>query len=96
MTELTLISPRQYPLRPLVEAALRNELRVLQAGIERTERRIRTFEARYGLSSEEFLRRYEDDEMEETLELAEWVGEWRLLASLRERSEVLREIRFAN
>lgn len=37
MTELTLISTNQRPLKPLVEAALANELRLLEAGIRRTE-----------------------------------------------------------
>ena len=50
MAELVLTSPGQRPLRPLVEAALHNELRLLQAGIQRTEQRLRAFEARHGLS----------------------------------------------
>ena len=36
MAALTLTSPRQRPLRPLVEAAIHNELRLLQTGIRQT------------------------------------------------------------
>jgi hypothetical protein len=96
MTVLTLTSTRERSLRPLVEAALNNELRIIQAGIDRTEQRLKAFESQYGLSSQEFLQRYENDEFDETLELAEWVGEYRLLERLREKAETLREIRFAN
>jgi hypothetical protein len=96
MTVLTLTSTKQRPLRPLVEAALENQLRLLQAGIGRTEERLRAFEADYGLSSTEFIRRYEDDELPETLTLDEWVGEYRMLARLREKAETLQEIRFAD
>ena len=96
MAALTLTSPRQRPLRPLVEAALQNELRLLQAGIKRTEERIRNFETKYGFSSREFLRRYENDELQETLDFAEWVGECRLLERLREKAETLQEIQFAD
>lgn len=96
MAELTLISPRQRELKPLVEAALHNELRLLEAGIPRTEQRLQEFEAQYGLSSAEFIRRYEQDELEETLQFAEWIGEYRLLERLREKADILREIQFAN
>lgn len=96
MAELLLISPRQRQLKPLVEAAIHNELRLLEAGIRRTEQRLQQFEARYGLLSAEFIRRYERDEFEETLEFAEWIGEYRLLERLQEKADTLREIRFAN
>ena len=96
MAELTLISPHKRQLRPLVEAALRTELRLLKAGIRRTEQRIESFETRYDLPSAEFIRRYEQDEFEETLEFAEWIGEYRLLQRLREKANTLQEIRFAN
>lgn len=96
MAELTLISSRKRELKPLIEAALQNELRLLEAGIRRSEQRLREFENRYGLSSAEFVYRYEQDELEENLEFAEWIGEYRLLERLREKAETLREIRFAN
>lgn len=41
MAELTLISSRKRPLKPLVEAALNNELRLLEAGIRRTQQRLK-------------------------------------------------------
>ncbi len=96
MTVLTLTTSRQRPLRPLVEAALNNELRVIQAGIHRTEQRLKAFESQYGLSSHEFLRCYENDDLAETLDFAEWVGEYRLLERLHEKAETLQGIRFAN
>ncbi len=96
MAALTLTSPDERPLRPLVEAAIQNELRLLQVGIRRTEERVQAFEAKYGLSSQEFLRRYKDDELPETLDYAEWVGEQRLLERLREKARTLEEIRFAD
>lgn len=96
MAELTLISPRQSLLRPLVEAALQNELRLLEAGIRRTQQRLRAFEERHGLSTSEFLRRYENDELQETLDFAEWVGEYRMLERLQDKAATLREIQFAD
>lgn len=40
MADLKLVSTRKGQLKPLVEAALANELRLLEAGIHRTEQRI--------------------------------------------------------
>ncbi len=96
MAQLTLISTREQPLKPLVEAALANELRLLEAAIRRTEQRLREFEAQYGLSTDEVIRRFENDELEETLEFAEWIGEYRLLERLREKADTLRGIESAN
>ncbi len=96
MEELTLVSSYQRPLRPLVEAALQNELRLLQVNINRTEQNLSKFEARFGLSTAEFIQGFENDELPETLDYVEWVGEYRLLMRLHEKAEALREIRFAN
>jgi hypothetical protein len=96
MEELKLISSYQRPLRPLVETALQNELRLLQVNIKRTEQNLSKFETRFGLSTAEFVQRFENDELPETLDYVEWVGEYRLLIRLHEKTEALREIRFAN
>ena len=96
MNQLTLTTTDQRPLRPLIEAALNNELRLLEAAIQQTEGRIRRFEAAHGMRSAEFVQRYENDELPETLELADWIGEYRLLSRLREKADVYREISFVN
>jgi hypothetical protein len=96
MNQLTLTTTSQRPLKPLVEAALGNELRLLEAAIQKTERRLRQFETANGLSSAEFLRRYENDELPESLDYAEWIGEYRLLTRLREKANAYREIRFVH
>ena len=96
MNQLTLATTRQRPLRPLIEAALESEIRLLEAAIRRTEGRLRGFEAAHRMSSAEFLQRYESDELPETLELAEWIGEYRLLSRLREKADAYREITFVH
>jgi phage shock protein A len=94
MVALTLTSSHARPLKPLVEAALKNEQRLLQAGIQRTEQRLREFETEHGMSSTEFLRCYENDELQETLDFVEWIGEHRLLERMREKVNILQEIHF--
>jgi hypothetical protein len=96
MTDLRLVSTRKRQLKPLVEGALANELRLMQAGLRRTEQRLLEFEEKYHLKTEDFIARYEKDEMEEAMDFDEWIGEFRLLARLREKVDTLRGIRFAN
>ena len=96
MAELTLVSPSPRPLQPLVEGALQNELRLLEAGIQRSDLRLQEFETHYGLATTDFIQRYENDELEETLEFAEWIGEYRLRERLLEKVAAVRAIRFAD
>lgn len=98
MGGIRLVSDRKRELRPLVEAALANELRLLEAGIRQGEERLKAFEEKYHASTRELISRYEEDEVEESesLEIAEWIGEYRLLERLREKAETVREIRFEN
>lgn len=96
MSTLTLVSPRNHPLQPLVEAALAKELNFLEAAIQRTKQRLNEFEQKYQMTTGEFVTRFENDELTETLEFDEWIGEYRLLARLQEKVDMVREIQFAN
>jgi hypothetical protein len=96
MTELTLVSKQSRPLRPLVEAALANELRLVTAAVRQTEQRLQAFEAMYGMATAEFIERFENDELEETLEYVEWVGEFRMLRHLQEKVETFQGIEIEN
>jgi len=96
MTDLRLVSTRKRQLKPLVEAAIANELRLLEAGVRRTEQRLLEFEEKYSLGTQKFISRYENDELEETVDFDEWIGEFRMLTRLREKVDTLRDIRFEN
>ena len=96
MHALTLISTTERPLKPMIEAAVANELRLLKAAIRRSEQRLLAFETNYGMPAGEFLRRFESDELQESLDFAEWIGEHRLLERLREKTATLQGIQFAN
>jgi phage shock protein A len=95
MEQITLKSKCHRSLKPLVQAAIENEVRLLEASISRSETRLRDFERRYGMSTEEFIERFENDELQETLDFIDWIGEYRLLQRLRDKAETLREITFA-
>ena len=96
MTELTLISSATRSIKPLVEAALWNEARLLEAGMRQTQHRLQKFEQQYGTPTEEFVRKYAYNEIEETLETLEWLGEYRMAQTIQEKLTTLKEIQFAN
>ena len=84
MAELTLISESPAGLRPIIERAFVHESGVVEIGIRQTEHRLRTFERRYAMNTSDFIVRYEQDQLDETLDFAEWIGEFSLLERLRE------------
>ena len=96
MSELTLISTSKRPLRPLIQAALENELRLVEAGMRRSEQRLQEFEARYNLDTQIFIQQFERDALEETLDFDEWIAEHRLLIRLSEKADALRGVEFAS
>lgn len=96
MSDIRLVSEGERELKPLVQAALANELRLIEAGIRQAERKIENYEKQYGISTQEFISGYENDDREDTMEAAEWIGEYRLLGRLREKAEILRDIRIEN
>jgi hypothetical protein len=96
MSDIRLISKGKHQLKPLVEAALANEMRLLEAGVRQAKKSLQEFEGKHQMSTQEFISTYENDEIEENLDFDEWIGEFRLLERLREKVETLRGIRFAN
>ena len=73
--QVTVTTDTQIALKPLIESALRSELRMLELSLHRTSQRLRAFEEQYGLTSEEFEQRFNAGEGEESLDFIEWAGE---------------------
>ena len=96
MAELKIICEYPDSVKQLIEEAVSQRMASLKDGIRRTEERIKEFESKYQMSTEEFLRRYENDEIQETLELDEWIGESWMLKGLQEDLDTLRGIEFVN
>ena len=80
--------------RTVVEA-LEIYKRRLRAGIERTREKLITFEDRYRVDTSYFLRAMTAEDLEGgDLEYVEWVGEARLLESLKEELVELDDARY--
>ena len=89
MTELRLISTGRRPLKKIVEAALNNEMKLMETGIKRTKHRLKRFEDQYHMNTEDFISEYENDKFQESMDFIEWIGEFRLLKRLNDKLETL-------
>ena len=77
-----------------VQAVLKSYQARLRANIERTQRRLARFEARYAISTDRFLAEMTAEDMEGgDLEYVEWAGEAKLLAGLQAELEELSNAR---
>lgn len=92
MTTLTLQSENNLSIRPMIEVAIGREIGRIRVAIRQTEASLRAFETQFGMATDEFIRRYAEDEIAETLETDEWIGESRLLDSLHARLDALNGI----
>jgi ribosomal protein L17 len=84
MTELKLISKQSTSSQPIVQNAIDSFVRSSEDDIQKTQQRLREFERKYLMTTDEFIERYENDELHETLEFGEWIGESRMLQGLLE------------
>ncbi len=98
MAELKIICEYPDSLKQFIEEALSKRIASLKDGIRRTEERLQEFESKYQMSTEEFLRRFENDELQHRLDMEfdEWVGESRMLKMLDDKVNKLRGVEFVN
>ena len=87
--QITVTTESPSVLRPLLRTAIQNEAKSLTHGIKRTRERLTAFEKQFGMTSEEFERRYTAAEIDETLASIEWLGEIKMLRVLSEQKLAL-------
>ena len=96
MAELTLRSKDPDSLRRIIQSALSERLNSVKAGIKKTEERIQEFETKYQLSTEEFISRFNNDELSHGFDFDEWIGESQMLAHLQQTKESIEDVYFVD
>ena len=79
----------EIELKSLLETAIQGELRSIKHGINLTRARIEAFEKQYGMTTGEFLRRFNSADLGETLDFNDWHGETKMLTLLEEKKKAL-------
>ena len=75
LQQITIQSQADQPLKPVLEVAIRNQLKSLKHGIARTREQLAAFEIRFGMSTAEMEQRLKSGEMEESLDTIDWYME---------------------
>ena len=96
MAELKIESKDPESLRRIIKSALSERLQSVQAGIKKTKERLLSFETQYQLSTEEFINRFNNDELSHSFDFDEWIGESRMLEHLQQTKKSIEEIYFVD
>ena len=89
--QVVVSSQTELSLKPLLESAIRSELKGLKHALGRTQARLVEFEQRYGMNTAEFERRFRSHDLEESLDFLDWWGEIQMLALLEKRQQHIGE-----
>jgi hypothetical protein len=93
LQEVVITTNANESLKPLLEVAIQNQLKALQHGIQRTKERVAEFEKRAGISSSEFEKKLQTEEIGETIETIDWNMELAALRLLEGQYQSLSEAR---
>lgn len=96
MAELKLRSKDPDSLRRIIQSALSERLESVKAGIKKTEERLQEFETKYHLSTEEFIARFNNNELSHSFDFDEWIGESKMLTHLQQTKVSIEEIDFVD
>ena len=87
--QVTVTTESPKILKPLLRAAMQTEAKAVAHGIKRTRQRLLSFEKQFGMTSDEFERRYLAAEIAESFDFIEWLGEIKMLRVLNEQKQAL-------
>jgi len=78
----------------ILRNSLERELKLIEHSIEKTIKKLKEFEDKYGISSEEFYRKFERGEVEDSQEFMLWASEYEALKLLeKDREAIIRMLR---
>ena len=84
MAEIVIKGNKSESIMPVLDSAIRNQLKLLRMSINRTKTRINSFEQRYNMSTEQFMQKITEGMDDDNLDFVEWIGERKILKRLEE------------
>ena len=95
LEQITIQTPNAKRFMPVLISVIESELDDISRGIKKTRKCLKKFEKQYRMSSTEFERRFTPDDLGETLDFIEWMGEIKTLRLLNEKHHTLEEAEIA-
>jgi len=93
LQQVNVTSTGPAEIKPLLETAVRSQLRAMEHGIQRTCERLIEFGQRFEMTSVEFESGFESGEIKESLDFIEWSGEIKTLHLLEDQMHSLQTAR---
>ena len=93
MAEIVIKGNKSESIMPVLDSAIRNQLKLLRMSINRTKTRINSFEQRYNMSTEQFMQKITEGMDDDNLDFVEWIGERKVLKRLDEEYKELEGLR---
>ena len=91
LQQITIQTPNAKRLKPLIRSVIENAVNDVEHGVKNTRAKLEAFEKQYGMSAEEFERRFKPGDLEETLDFIEWEGEIQTLRLLEEKLNAFKQ-----
>jgi len=92
MAEIVIRTGKPESIMPVLDSAIRNQLKLLKTSINRTKIRISSFEQKYNMSTEQFMQKIREGMDDDNLDYVEWIGERKILKRLEDSSPTLEEV----
>ena len=89
MAEILIKGNNPESIMPVLDSAIRNQLKLLKTSINRTKIRISSFEQKYNMSTEQFMQKIREGMDDDNLDYVEWIGERKILKRLEEEYKEL-------
>ena len=91
LQQITIEIQNASEFESVLRGALDREVHLVEYAILRTWDRLRGFEKKFGMSTDEFSRRFTADDLGETLDFIEWDGEIDTLRLLEEKKKMIQD-----
>lgn len=77
---------------PLVEEAIKNEVKLIRNGINNIRKNLDRYEQKHGYKTEEFFEMYKQGKTTDEADFVDWAGEYQLLLELTKELDNLEGI----
>jgi len=90
MVRVTIEPQAATNVKVLIQAAVDNQLRIIEFGIAGTKAKLQELENRLGMDSEDFYRQFSEGKLGDDMEYIRWAGEYETLEKLQRDYDDLR------
>ena len=90
LRQVTISTKNVERFKPLLRSALEREVHLVEYAILKTRERLAEFEKLFDMETAEFERRFNADDLGETLDFIEWWGEAQTLHLLDEKKNIIK------